>query len=560
MPCTEKSAARTNGAEAYPLCDKLEYVAADFANYTEGKKLDEKYTAYISLLGKWANSEYSNQKIKSIYNYVKQGTLSKHILKHFNVLEKDASAWLQEKNKGFVRWEINIPNTAENRTWVDPEIQQLWIAYYVKNCPNHKGFCYISGETSVIGELHGQKIRNAGDGTKLISSNDDKNYTFRGRFTDADQACQIGMEVSVKAHNALRWLIKKQGAVIGNGLTIVSWCSTADIQPLLINGPEDYFPLDDIDSDMSDPDIAYSTLENSALAIKIRLRGYFQDIPESDKILIMGMNAATPGRMSILLYREFTKTDFFEAQEYWYKHLEWFCSYIRKEDKKLIRGISTPSLEEIVKTAYGGHLNDNMKASTVQRLLPCIIDKSAIPSDIEGLCFNRASRLGTLDRIEREKTLETACAVIKYNLYARKGKEFTVGLEEDRRDRDYLYGRLLAVADKVERAALEARSEDRESNAVRYMQRFSKYPCSTWKLLYTEKLPPYLKQLNPGLRGWYEGIIQNISDKFIVEEFVSDKALSGEFLLGYHCQQKDFWRKRDKDQAVDSSKNTEEEN
>jgi CRISPR-associated protein Csd1 len=92
------------------------------------------------------------------------------------------------------------------------------------------------------------------------------------------------------------------------------------------------------------------------------------------------------------------------------------------------------------------------------------------------------------------------------------------------------------------------------------MQRFSKYPCSTWKLLYTEKLPPYLKQLNPGLRGWYESIIQNISDKFIVEEFVSDKALSGEFLLGYHCQQKDFWRKRDKDQAVGSSKNTEEEN
>jgi CRISPR-associated protein Csd1 len=69
--------------------------------------------------------------------------------------------------------------------------------------------------------------------------------------------------------------------------------------------------------------------------------------------------------------------------------------------------------------------------------------------------------------------------------------------------------------------------------------------------LYANKLRPYLKyfkQTEPKLHDWYEGIIQDISSKFDHDEFVSDKALSGEFLLGYHCQQKDFWRKRDKKQ------------
>jgi CRISPR-associated protein Csd1 len=90
------------------------------------------------------------------------------------------------------------------------------------------------------------------------------------------------------------------------------------------------------------------------------------------------------------------------------------------------------------------------------------------------------------------------------------------------------------------------------------MQHFAKYPCSTWKLLYVDKLKPYLRQLKPKIRDWYEGIIQNISVLFDHDDFVSDKALSGEFLLGYHCQQRDFWRKRDKKQTENVENEQEE--
>ena len=33
IPCTESSAGRTSGTTPHPLCDKLQYVAADYAEY-----------------------------------------------------------------------------------------------------------------------------------------------------------------------------------------------------------------------------------------------------------------------------------------------------------------------------------------------------------------------------------------------------------------------------------------------------------------------------------------------------------------------------------------------
>ncbi|MDR0568929.1 MAG: type I-C CRISPR-associated protein Cas8c/Csd1, partial [Spirochaetaceae bacterium] len=212
-----------------------------------------------------------------------------------------------------------------------------------------------------------------------------------------------------------------------------------------------------------------------------------------------------------------------------------------------IHTVSAPSPEEIVKAAFGRHLRDDIKAKTVQRLLPCIIDRSAIPPDIERRCFGRALRLNTLKTSsEQEKMLETACAVIRYNLYTKNKEDYTVGLEEDCKNRDYLYGRLLAVADRVEMLALTKpwetpkRVKTRATNAVRYMQRFSRLPCSTWKFLYVDKLhSSYFPQLGER-SGRYERLIQDIKSLFEHGDYVSDKPLTGEFLLGYHCQQKAF--------------------
>lgn len=535
MPCTEKSSARTSGIEPYPFCDKLEYVAKDYANYAVGKDLEEKHEKYFSLLEAWANSEYSNQKIKSVYNYVKKGTLIADILKEGNIPGMNNHNKIANKeNNVFLRWKIEI-HGEQSKTWLDNEIQRLWIEYYSKVSPNELGFCYVSGESQVkIRELHPQKIRNSGDGAKLISSNDEANFTFRGRFVEATEACQTGMDISEKAHSALRYLIRKQGTIIGSSLTIVAWCSASDVSPQPLKSTNDL----DFEEEHEEKENYYPA-ERTANAIKRKLCGYYDKIQENDKILVMALNSASPGRMAILTYREFIKTDFYTAQEHWHGHLAWFYTYWK--DKKPINTISAPSPYEIIITAYGEDANDKVVIMGVQRLLSCILEKTIIPFDIEKLCFARTVKLNTLDKNKREKTLETACSVIRYNLYNKHKEDYTVGLEKNRKTRDYLYGRLLAVADRVESQILHERKEDRDTNAVRYMQRFVKYPCSTWKFLYADKLRPYFSQLEKKRSDWYESLIQEITIKFERDDFVSEKALSGEFLLGYHCQQKEFW-------------------
>jgi CRISPR-associated protein Csd1 len=549
MPCTETSASRTSGVDAYPLCDKLEYVAGD---YTSGKKLEEKRSTYLSLLKDWAESEYSDIKIKAVYAYVKKGTLIKDLLRAKIPELKKASDI--EAYTGFIRWAVEISGGKGRSLWEDAKIQRLWIQYYKHRYLNKSGFCYISGKKTPIAVLHPAKIRNAGDSAKIISSNDNSNYTFRGRFEEADQACQIGAEISTKAHNALRWLIAKQGTTIGNGLTVVSWCSASSIKPEIMTSTQELAGDDD---DEDNP--LYSTQENLARRINNRLRGYYSKVKPTEKIIIMGLNAATPGRMSILLYREFLKTDFCEAQEYWHGHLAWFYSYWDKDDKETAHVISAPAPIEIAQAAYGVHLNDYVKTMAIQRILPCILYKTPIPWDMEQLCISRASRLITLEKGDREKNLETACAVFRYNAYTRNKEDYIVGLEEDRKDRDYLYGRLLAVADRVESRVLYKRKEERETNAVRYMQRFSKYPCSTWKILYVDKLRPYFSYLPKKSRDWYDALIREIKSLFNHDDFVSNKALSGEFLLGYHCQQKVFWEGLAKSKAKKQPEPTEEE-
>jgi len=115
-----------------------------------------------------------------------------------------------------------------------------------------------------------------------------------------------------------------------------------------------------------------------------------------------------------------------------------------------------------------------------------------------------------------------------------------MALEEERSSRDYLYGRLLAIAEKIESMALYFANEKRETTAARLMQRFADRPYSTWRTIELS-LPPYKTRLNakaPGLLNGYSELIDKISCQFVSNEFTQDSRLSGEFLLAYHCQRK----------------------
>ena len=561
MPCTDSCASRSSGDDPYPLCDKSDYVCGD----------PEKHGMYINLLKSWAQSEFANDKVKAVYTYAAKGTLAED-LKRSGIACDDVS--------DFIRWSVELPGDTKPELWNDEATQNSWIQYYNSDAFDEyckvqftdkkdrekrireTGLNYTDGSSTKIAAYHPAKIRHGGDKAKIISSNDDHNYTFRGRFLTDKEACQIGSDATQKAHCALRWLIGRQGESLGDGLSVVTWNAAGDKLPSIVEGSRDFDYGVDFAGDKSVQENEYETAEEFAYAMNKRLVGYYGDIGNPQNIMILVIKEATPGqgRASIALYRELQNTDIVQALNNWYDGLLWYRSYWQwNKDgnvKHYIHSIGTPSPKEIAECAYGERVKPNQIEKTVQRLLPCILDGSAIPFDLEQQCVLSASKLLTLDTsYKRDFVLETACAVYKYNRNRIK-EEYQLALEENRTSRDYLYGRLLAVAHQEERAALKEMDQNRETNALRYMQQFALRPASTWRLLYTDKLKPYRRHLKPGLAEWFEQRLQDISVLFNADDYTNDSPLSGEYLLGYMCQLKAF--RKTADDTSNTNNNTEE--
>ena len=122
-----------------------------------------------------------------------------------------------------------------------------------------------------------------------------------------------------------------------------------------------------------------------------------------------------------------------------------------------------------------------------------------------------------------------------------------MSLDTKNRSRDYLYGRLIAQAESMEWYALYLqngkKTPTRATNAERYFQQFAQRPYSTWRNLESEKLVPYRNYLTSQGKDFYKDAISEIVELFEVNDFTRDDKLSGEFLLGYHCQKMEISRR-----------------
>jgi CRISPR-associated protein Csd1 len=181
--------------------------------------------------------------------------------------------------------------------------------------------------------------------------------------------------------------------------------------------------------------------------------------------------------------------------------------------------------------------HEKLIKATIERLLPCIVDGQPFPRDLVESTVRRASNRVGLDHWEWEKNLGIACALFKG---AFKNEEYQMTLEINRHNRDYLYGRLLALAENIESYALTTAEKTRETSAARLMQRFADHPASTWRTIELA-LSPYKSRLRSTDKGRgflikREKLIDEIMGHFSPDDFLSPRSLTGEFLLGYHCQ------------------------
>lgn len=107
--------------------------------------------------------------------------------------------------------------------------------------------------------------------------------------------------------------------------------------------------------------------------------------------------------------------------------------------------------------------------------------------------------------------------------------------------RDYLYGRLLAIAEHIEYSALSDEEKNtRMTNAAKLMHRFANYPFETWRTIELSLIPYKQRLISKNYGGFIEleKVMDSIMSDFKYEDFVSSEKLTAEFLLGYHCQKK----------------------
>ncbi len=563
IPVTEESMGRSSGVAPHPVFDQFVYL----------KGSGKKFEAFLAQLKDFAESEFAIEQIKSIYFYIKKRSLAKDL------------ASIKLKDKTFIVFKVETPNNPKSETWHNADLFNAWHLYYVdkkrkraakitwaKAELNNKkkrssgenkkiqataklkdtlSLDYITGiDQQPIAIFHPKKISNASANSKLISDNDKSNYTFRGKFSDSSQSVAIGYETSQKAHQFLRYLINDRGY----------YCSEQVILSFTIGSSKNTLPppmedtisiLDMLQESQSqterDSEITLrgETGADYADALKKALAGfgYSETLEQHIKTAVIALDAATTGRLSITFYRELERTEYLEKIFNWHQGCKWHQQFWDKERSQYANFIGAPSVDKIIETIHGQPRSGKdegytkIKKTARERLLRCIFDGAFLPRDYVQAAVRRASsplaitQDGHFDRNSYQQILSTSCALLRKHYQQSKKEEYTLSIEFDRTDRDYLYGRLLGAADKLEEYALMKKANDRfVTAAIRHMQTFSQHPFRTWQTIHNS-LNPYIQKVK-GSFAFNE--IQDVMQQFLSGDYEKDTPLTGSYLIGYY--------------------------
>jgi CRISPR-associated protein Csd1 len=573
VPCTEASAGRAGSRPVHhPLCDKLQYLASDFLDFggevTSGFAKDphEPHRAFMEDLAAWVASPHSHPTVVAIHRYLQKGTLVSDLAKRAQILPLDTAHshvltdWEGEKKlmpeifgilpkgssplDGFVRWRVvssgsYASDLKESTPWGDLSLQVAWVNRYEAQMAL-QGLCFATGEQTALASQHPARLRHGADKAKLISSNDSSGYTYRGRFLNDGQACAVGYGVTQKAHNALRWLIRRQGAQgLGNAV-VLAWAKAGAPVP---DPQADTLALFGVSADEAPRPQIGDAGQYLSVQLGRAIRGYQSHLDPSERVTVMVLDAATPGRSAISYYRELSASDFLERIQRWHTQVAWIQNFGKDR-----RFVGAPSPKDIAMAAYGSQAvhDEKLRRATVERLLPCIVDARPIPRDLVVAAVRRTINRVGQEPWDWERCLGIACGLIKG---FETERNYSMALEENRRERDYLFGRLLAIAEQVERSAQRVAGESRDTHAARLMQRFADRPSSTWRTI-ALALNPYWSRLSANRASTSHFLrvrMGEVCDLFSPDDFTSDKPLGSGFLLAYHCQRQAFYTRHQGD-------------
>lgn len=557
IPCTESSSGRSSGAAPHPLCDQLDYI---------GGINEEKIGKYLTGLSLWKDNI---PELNAIYVYVSGRTIIDDLLQNGvfydneylseNIESDERPLNIEKIRKIGVRFTVQTNDNYVN-VWESRNLRNAWIDHLNSSTAyNDLSFDYLSGMPVVkIAAQHPKNINSLTGNAKLLSCNDTSGFTFRGRFEKQDDAVIVDYTQSQKMHQILRWLIANYGYSVESQV-IVTWGVDSDTEVNARSYVNSFDLFEDLHSFKTEADILSKAgshiYDDYATKLKNLLQGYgnADSIKQhSRKICIAAFDAATTGRMGLVFYQELMEDEYLDSIVNWHIDTSYFLTtWIKEKDNKgkdksiLVNYIGAPSYDDILFAVYGKSHGDKsydtLKKKTRKQLLECMFGNFHFPKNMVEMAANRASNSmsftdsnGRFSESDWNRSVSITCALAR-KFYKQQKEEIQLELETGRTDRDYLYGRLLSIADKLERTALyKADKQDtRATNATRLMSAFQVKPYSTWGQLYNQ-LIPYKNQLNGA--GYYQSLIDNILVLFKKGEYEDNSPLSPLYLLGFSAQ------------------------
>lgn len=563
FPVTEDSIARSSGPAPHPLCDSFKYLSHIHSGNHKG---------YLEVLENWyvySQNEGTCQELAVIRDYVTKTNIiediTNSIYKGKNPsLEEYKLTYFEEKNgkaeektvnleKIFITFKLELDKTI---TVTKSRKLHHNFEQYQRELLNAKdqSMCDVSNLSQYCTVKHRGLLGNS----KMIGVSNN-NWTYYGRFKEGKEVISIGYETSQKIHNMLKYLMDnpRTSRFMGENAYLINWFSGN------ISNDENIDILDEYE-------INTPTKIASAFVL-----GEADRLNENNQYYVLILDKISNGRISIKYFRGLGKSDLYERVKHWYETISWNAySYYKKEFIE-----KTFPLYRLAELTYGTEreekgkdrkikCDDKLKKVTIERLLPCIIDRKPFPRDIQRrMVENATRRMSYKNKSNWNDILEAACALIKKcnaDYGDENKKEVSTMLDKENTDRSYLYGRLLAIGEKVEKDTYEKRHAEAEiqdiakeqdknetngdngnkrlTNAERLWTVYTRRPATTWMLL-EEKLMPYYAKLAKTNKGsYYRMLVSEIMNNL---EPMADnnKKLSENFVLGYYHQRKDLYTK-----------------
>ena len=557
---SDKTTIRPNTGEAktgknpppFPLTESIKYLAGDFNKFkpadTEKKTFNDNtsfYDAYLKIMQDWNDSEFSHKAVSAVLKYVSKAELISDCIRS-GVLELDENGLLKPKQYGVdvdkvtIRFNVHYKNIRlETRTWKDTSLYDSFLRFNSSSRGNEQ-LCYALGKVLPSQYIHPSQILKGAINAKLISSNDESGFSYRGRFFDKTEALSVSYVFSEKMHNALKWLIETQSIVFRRirkddktteiktleSLTVIVWASALQERPEIAES----FLDEDNENELPSTNPMYMKM------LKKRMLGLREKFKPNTKVMVMGLDAATTGRINISMYSELEGSQYLDNIERWHSETAW----LQFNGKLLKKQVNSFSLYDIIKYAYGTEQGSYVECDkkivrdNILRLLNCVTNGTKLPADIvEALRYKASNPLAYDKEYNHRKVLEIACGMIRKQRIDNKKGDVSMAYDPEIKDRSYLFGCLLAIADKAENEAYD--DEDRNvrvTNARRYWSAFSQRPYMTWGIIY-DRLRPYLNKLGKA-QVKYSKWINEITTKMNEETFKNNSRLEPLYLLGYH--------------------------